>query len=298
MKTGPNLSDQIDLNQLGRAKKQISGLSDFSKIAIGVAGSVLGVTTLILLVIYRSEVWHATIILLSSILVLALLGGLAYFLVSVSRRRLKISNAATQARFEAELAVRNERTALLKSVEDGKVAALTDHGELLLRNSETLWFRCPATITEKKDGTNTGNLFVSSMRIVFACGENPVEIPIGDVNAVKQLPEGLQIIGRTAGRTQMFRVGDGELLAAHISRAVRAFHRQVDVGFERDSSRHIPQDVKTAVWERDGGRCVQCEATDYLEFDHIIPYARGGASTVQNVQLLCRRCNLKKRDAI
>ncbi len=298
MKSRPTSSDRNNLDQLGRAKEQISGLSDLSKIVIGVAGSVLGVITLILLVVYRSEVWHATIILLTSILVFAFLGVLVFFFVSASRRRLKKSNAANQAMFEAELAVRNERSALLKAVEDGRVAALTDHGELLLRNSETLWFRCPATIAEKKDGANTGNLFVTSMRIVFACGENPVEIPVSEVNAVKQLPEGLQIIGRTAGRTQMFRVGDGEMLAAHISRAVRAFHRQVDVGFERDASRHIPQDVKTAVWERDRGRCVQCEASDYLEFDHIIPHAKGGASTVQNVQLLCRRCNLKKRDAI
>lgn len=31
-------------------------------------------------------------------------------------------------------------------------------------------------------------------------------------------------------------------------------------------------------------------------FDHIYPYSKGGSSTVDNCQLLCMRCNLKKRD--
>jgi stress response protein SCP2 len=63
-------------------------------------------------------------------------------------------------------------------------------------------------------------------------------------------------------------------------------------------TRHIPHDVRLAVWQRDQGRCSQCQATDYLEYDHIIPHSRGGANTINNVQLLCRRCNLAKGDRI
>lgn len=59
--------------------------------------------------------------------------------------------------------------------------------------------------------------------------------------------------------------------------------------------RLIPTWVKLEVWKRDGGRCVQCGASDDLHFDHDLPYALGGASvTPQNVQLLCARHNLKK----
>jgi hypothetical protein len=56
----------------------------------------------------------------------------------------------------------------------------------------------------------------------------------------------------------------------------------------------IPQDVKIAVWQRDGGRCVECGTNESLEFDHIIPVALGGANTMRNLQLLCEDCNRRK----
>lgn len=63
--------------------------------------------------------------------------------------------------------------------------------------------------------------------------------------------------------------------------------------------RVIPTRVKLQVWKRDGGKCVICGSTDELHFDHIVPYSRGGTSLVaENVQLLCARHNLEKRDQI
>lgn len=118
------------------------------------------------------------------------------------------------------------------------------------------------------------------------------------INAVNLSGNLLTVIAKTPSATNSFNFRDTEIVRAYIERAVKAFHRQVDVGFEQDYGRQIPQDVKTVVWQRDGGRCVACGARDYLEFDHIIPYAKGGANTVDNVQLLCRRCNLNKRDRI
>ncbi len=60
----------------------------------------------------------------------------------------------------------------------------------------------------------------------------------------------------------------------------------------------IPQDVASAVWNRDGGRCCMCGSKTNLEFDHIIPLSKGGATTFRNLQLLCRNCNIKKSDNI
>jgi hypothetical protein len=66
-----------------------------------------------------------------------------------------------------------------------------------------------------------------------------------------------------------------------------------------ERTRMIPSAVKRAVWSRDGGRCVTCGATDNLHFDHVIPYSKGGSSlTEENIQLLCARHNLGKRDRI
>jgi hypothetical protein len=64
-------------------------------------------------------------------------------------------------------------------------------------------------------------------------------------------------------------------------------------------TRVIPTAVKLEVWARDRGRCVTCGSTDNLHFDHIIPWSRGGSSlTAENIQLLCARHNLEKRDRI
>ena len=60
----------------------------------------------------------------------------------------------------------------------------------------------------------------------------------------------------------------------------------------------IPSDVKRVVWKRDGGQCVNCGSEVDLEYDHIIPVAKGGSSTVQNIQILCKTCNRRKHASI
>jgi len=60
----------------------------------------------------------------------------------------------------------------------------------------------------------------------------------------------------------------------------------------------IPPQVAHAVVERDGRWCAQCGSTEELQFDHIIPVALGGASSVENLQILCSDCNQAKSDAL
>jgi hypothetical protein len=66
-----------------------------------------------------------------------------------------------------------------------------------------------------------------------------------------------------------------------------------------EHNRLIPTSVKLEVWKRDKGRCIKCGSQDNLHFDHIIPYSKGGSSLVaENIQILCARHNIAKRDNI
>jgi hypothetical protein len=63
-------------------------------------------------------------------------------------------------------------------------------------------------------------------------------------------------------------------------------------------SRHIPAEVKRAVWLRDLGRCAfvavggrRCSERGFVEFHHVRPYAAGGEASVSNIELRCRRHN-------
>ncbi len=67
---------------------------------------------------------------------------------------------------------------------------------------------------------------------------------------------------------------------------------------ERPSPRYIPSDVRVRVWLRDGNKCKNCGAQEDLEFDHIIPVAKGGSNTENNIELLCSACNRMKASHI
>ena len=60
----------------------------------------------------------------------------------------------------------------------------------------------------------------------------------------------------------------------------------------------MPALARRAVRTRDGDRCTfvakdgqRCESRRFLEFDHVLPIARGGASTLENLRLRCRGHN-------
>ena len=64
------------------------------------------------------------------------------------------------------------------------------------------------------------------------------------------------------------------------------------------ASRYISVGVKKAVRERDKGKCQECGSKANIEFDHIVPVSRGGTGDIDNVQLLCRSCNRRKRSKL
>jgi hypothetical protein len=66
----------------------------------------------------------------------------------------------------------------------------------------------------------------------------------------------------------------------------------------KPGSRHIPSEVRRTVWARDEGQCrfvgpdgQRCAARGLLEFHHVVPFAKGGPSTVDNIVMLCEPHN-------
>lgn len=59
----------------------------------------------------------------------------------------------------------------------------------------------------------------------------------------------------------------------------------------------IPSNIRRQVIERDGLHCVYCDEdlTDQeIHLDHVIPESQGGSTTVDNLQVTCRKCNTAK----
>jgi len=57
------------------------------------------------------------------------------------------------------------------------------------------------------------------------------------------------------------------------------------------NSRYIPKAVKEKVYD---GKCKNCGVKFNLEYDHKIKFSHGGDNSADNIQLLCRPCNLRK----
>jgi 5-methylcytosine-specific restriction endonuclease McrA len=89
-----------------------------------------------------------------------------------------------------------------------------------------------------------------------------------------------------------------ELLIERLEKEIFAATDSPRAGAGSSSSRHIPANVARAVWARDGGQCTylsssgrRCESKWKIEFHHIVDFARGGKSTIDNLRLLCHGHN-------
>jgi len=137
-----------------------------------------------------------------------------------------------------------------------------------------------------------GRLIVSNKKIRYV-GSTGIELNWSRVVSIRPEYRNVVIAATTARGGATFSVHDPEYVAAVLEGALRVAKRLVLAPGQRDT-RAVAQHIKSEVWQRDGGRCTQCGDSQYLEFDHIIPHSMGGATSVANLQLLCRRCNLSK----
>ena len=68
------------------------------------------------------------------------------------------------------------------------------------------------------------------------------------------------------------------------------------------NTRAISEKLRYQVLKRDNFKCCACGASPAkdpsveLHIDHIIPWSKGGESTLENLQTLCSKCNIGKSD--
>lgn len=142
-----------------------------------------------------------------------------------------------------------------------------------------------------------GRLIVTNKKVLFAAPTGGGEIPLNKILNVTWHPNGIFLELSRQANNGFYTVNHAQVVAEIILADIRMMNRQMIAPNKRDT-RRIPQHVMTEVWQRDQGKCIQCHATEYLEFDHVIPHSKGGATSVNNLQLLCRKCNLEKSNKI
>ncbi len=80
--------------------------------------------------------------------------------------------------------------------------------------------------------------------------------------------------------------------------------KQKNVIIKHKTSREVNTTLRYKVLKRDNFKCCVCGASPAkdshieLHIDHIIPWSKGGETTIDNLQTLCSKCNLGKKDDI
>ena len=212
------------------------------------------------------------------------------------------SMAAAEAQRQEERARQAEADRIyVQALKQGRIPVKSS--SRLLNSSESCFLECRVTQHRNlKAGvkSTSGTITVTNTRIIFVAEDNVGnwETSLGKVLSVQGGGTSFQLqtsSTKASGRFDTHTPHAGLIVES----ATKLHKRLLDMGGNEEvKSRRISQEVKAAVWQRDRGQCVECGAADYLEFDHVIPFSRGGANTEGNIQLLCRRCNLAKSDKI
>lgn len=140
---------------------------------------------------------------------------------------------------------------------------------------------------------SNGKLIATNAKLRFVGNAGGSDLSWAKVLEARAEYTNVVVAATTARGGGSYEVTDPEYVAAVLTGVLRIAKRLAATPSQR-ASRSIPPGIRSEVWRRDGGACAECTATEYLEFDHIIPWSRGGATSVGNLQLLCRRCNLAK----
>lgn len=194
-----------------------------------------------------------------------------------------------------ELRRRMHRGRTLTRLRAGELPVVRTHG-LHLDPEERVHLDIAATRIRRLsrgERATEGRLIGTNKKLRFVGPEAGIEMPWSRIVSVSIVDDLVALAATSARGGAEFDVEDPDLVAAALEGALRVAKRLALAPGRRDT-RAIPPEIKAQVWRRDGGACIECGATHYLEFDHVIPLSRGGATSPGNLQVLCRSCNRAK----
>lgn len=190
-----------------------------------------------------------------------------------------------------------DKTRKLDLIRKGKLPIVKHDQQLHLKSSELCHWHHPckhAYKTRTRAIELAGNLVVTSRRVIFYASERSFDFSAKKIVNIQLRSDAVQLTLSTTRGQGTYYTENPEILEAILEALVRRYNYTIAEKLDKAKSRHIPDNVKVIVWQRDGAKCVRCGATEYLEYDHIIPFSKGGSNSEMNIQLLCRKCNLAK----
>ncbi len=190
-----------------------------------------------------------------------------------------------------------ERVGDLGELRAGKLPSLQGL-DLQLESTELCHAKEPCTYqyaTRTQQRAHMGELVVTNRRLIFMSPERSMDFSIKRILNIRYSGEAVYLTLSSTKGQGVYYVADPERLAAILLALVQQENFVLAETDDSERRRQIPRHVQVAVYRRDGGRCVHCGSNQNIQFDHIIPFSKGGCSdTPDNVQVLCYRCNLAK----
>jgi hypothetical protein len=204
--------------------------------------------------------------------------------------------------------IKGETTVILMSLRKGAPYAdrVEDNGEILIYEGHDVprnLAKIPKSVdqpdyTPRGTLTENGKFFQAAMK--FKDGKSDAEL----VKVYEKIKDGIwvfngvfELVDAWTEKSENRNVFKFKL---HVTdKTIDQKEKRIKELKDLDHNRVIPTSVKLEVWKRDKGECIQCGSKDNLHFDHILAYSKGGTSLkAENIQLLCARHNLEKRDKI
>jgi len=107
--------------------------------------------------------------------------------------------------------------------------------------------------------------------------------------------------GRDTENARAWRAANKELIQKYAKETrkkhphVSRYHNVINSAKIRGKSGNFTREALLEINIKQGNKCNYCQKNlDKFHYDHIIPIALNGENTIENLQALCPRCNLRK----